>query len=150
MIRDGHGRGRVERICERDAEAVEVANRLDHRQRAAGEHAVRAPGHSVSDLHLQPTEAVRAVAVARAGHRIGDERDAAAADGPDQLGRIGSEVNAVEDHLDDHVVARERHTCDAGIAVAERAHGVEEVGDGLHAEVEGRVRFGRVGIRVTA
>ena len=67
-----------------------------------------------------------------------------------KLGRIGSEVNAVEDHLDDHVIRESATPVDAGIAVAERAHGVEEVRDGLHAEVEGRVRLGRVRIRVAA
>ena len=47
-------------------------------------------------------------------------------------------------------LTRERHAGDAGIAVIERAHGVEEVRHGLHAEVEGGVRLGRVRIRVTA
>ncbi len=129
---------------------MEVANRLDHRQRAAGEDSVRAAGDTVPEVHVEPTEAVRTVAVARAGHRVGDERDATAADVPDELGRVGSEVVAVEDHLDDDVVTRERDAGNAGIPVVERAHGVEEVRDGVHPEVEGGVRLECVRIRVTA
>ena len=52
--------------------------------------------------------------------------------------RLGGEVHAVDDQLDDHVVAGERRADDARIAVHERAHRVEEVGDGAHAEVERR------------
>ena len=47
---------------ERDAERVEVPDRLDHRQRAAGEDAVRAARDAVADLDVDAAEAVRAVA----------------------------------------------------------------------------------------
>ena len=69
---------------------------------------------------------------------------------PDEPHRVGGEVDAVDDHLDDHVVAGERRTGDARIAVVERAHRVEEVRDGAHAAVEGGVRLLRGRVRVTA
>ena len=58
------------------------------------------------------------------------------------------EVMAVEDQLHDHVVAGERGAGDAGVAVPERPHRVEEMRDGGGAAVEGAVRLlgGRVGV----
>ena len=76
----GDGGGRVERVLERDAERVQVAHRLDHRQDAAREHAVvRRADDSVAHLDRDVAEPVGAVAAdAGAGDGVGDEREAAA------------------------------------------------------------------------
>ena len=144
------GGGRVERRLERDAERVQVPHRVDHGQHAAGEDAVAvAPDDAVAHLDRDVAEAVRAVAAdARAGDCVGDEREAAAGRLPDHAHRVGGEVDAVEDDLDDHVGPGERRAGDARVAVGERAHRVEEVRDGAHAAVERRVRLlgARVGV----
>ena len=57
-------------------------------------------------------------------------------------------MDAVDDDLDDHVRTGQRRAGEAGIAVRERAHRVEEVRDGVDAALEGGVRLvtGRVGV----
>src|SRR3954463_10914774 len=111
--------GGLNRLAQRDAELVQVPHRVDHRQRAAGEHVVHAAGDAVAYLDLGAGEQVRAVAHACAGHGIRDEGDAtgpglrgggdaAGPRPPDELRGLGGEVHAVEDDLDDDVVARER------------------------------------------
>jgi hypothetical protein len=57
-------------------------------------------------------------------------------------------VDAVQDDLDDDVVAGECRADDAGIAMPERAHRIEEVGHCADAGVERRIRVarGRVGV----
>src|SRR5581483_769200 len=58
----GHRGGGVERRLQGDAEAVQVANGVDHRQDAAGEDAVVAPDDAVADLDGDVAEPVGAVA----------------------------------------------------------------------------------------
>ena len=65
-------------------------------------------------------------------------------------GRLGREVDSVEDDLDDDVVARERGARDARVAVPERTHRVEEVRDRAHADVERGVRLLCGRVRVAA
>src|SRR5919106_2303245 len=145
----GRNRGRgTQRVLERGSDRVEVMDRLDHRERASGELAARAAGHTVDDLDLEPAQPVRAVREAGARHRVGDERDAAGGRPPDNGGSLLREVDAVEDHLDDDVVSRERGAGDPWVAVPEGSHRVEEVRDRAHAGVEGGVRLGggRVGM----
>ena len=55
-------------------------------------------------------------------------------------------MDAVEDHLDGHVRPGERDAGHAGVAMGERPHRIEEVGDGSDAAVERRGRL--VGARV--
>ena len=117
----GHGRRRAERVRERHAERVQVPDRLDHRQRAAREHAVGAAGDAVAHVDLEAAQAVGAVADARAGDRVRDEGHAPAGGLPDELHRLGGEVDAVDDDLHDHVGPRERRAGDARVAMAERA-----------------------------
>ena len=124
-------------------------HRLDHGQDASGEHAVRAADGTVVHLDVERAEAgVGAVCAARRRDRVGDEGDPLARRAPDHRGGLGCEVDAVEDDADDDVVTGERRADDAGIAVAERPHRVEEVGDAVHAAVERRIRLlgGRVAV----
>ena len=51
-----------------------------------------------------------------------------------------NEVVSVDDHLENDVVACERGLRDAGVAMGEGAHRVEEMRDGPHAAVECRGR----------
>ena len=79
--------------------------------------------------------------------RVGDERHPLAAPRARRPSRrLGREMDAVEDDRHDDVVARERRADDARVAVQERAHRVEEVGDAARAAVERGVRLlgGRV------
>ena len=71
-----------------DAERVEVPHRLDHRQRAAGQHVVEPAHDAVADLDLGAGEQVGAVAHARAGDGVGHERDAAGGRAPDEPRRL--------------------------------------------------------------
>jgi hypothetical protein len=57
-------------------------------------------------------------------------------------------VDAVHDHLDDDVGARKRNACDAGVAMTERTHRVEEMCNCARSLVERRLRLlcRRVGV----
>jgi hypothetical protein len=57
-------------------------------------------------------------------------------------------VDAVGDHADPHARVGERDPGQPGLAVAERDHGVEQVGDVADAGVEGGPGLGRGGRRV--
>ena len=61
---------------------------------------------------------------------------------------VGGDVDPVEDQLHHDVVTGERGSCDAGIAVVERAHCVEEMGHCPCTQVERDVRLlcGRIGV----
>ena len=143
-----HGGRGLDGVRERDVQRVQRPHGLDQRQRATGEHAVGTPGDSVADLDLDVAEPEDAVAHARGRDRVRDEGDPAGRRPPDDASRLVGEVVAVEDDLDDDVVARERGAGDAGIAVLQRPHRVEEVGDGGGAAVErtSRLLGGRVGV----
>ena len=65
---------------------------------------------------------------------------------PHHRGSRRRDVHLVEDELDDHVVACQGGSGDAGVSMVERPHGVEEVRDAPHAEVEGGV--GLLGARI--
>src|SRR5919197_5198004 len=93
----------MERIWERNAESVQVAHRADHRQHAAGEHAVLAAYDTVANLDGHVAQAVRAVAEPGPGHRVGHERDPPGSRLPDESGGVIREVDTVEDDLDDDV-----------------------------------------------
>ena len=109
---------------------------LDQRQRASREDAVGTPGDSVAHLDDDVAEPEDAVAHARGRDRVRDEGDPAARGAPDDPSRLVGEVVPVQDDLHDDVVAGERGAGDAGIAVLERPHRVEEVRDGGGAAVE--------------
>ena len=85
---------------------------------------------------------------AGAGDRVRDQCRAAARGAPRGKRGLGREVDAVEDDRDDDVLARERRADDAGVAVQEGTHRVEEVRDAAGAAVERRVclRGGRVAV----
>ncbi len=74
-----------------------------------------------------------------AGDRVRHEREAPGGDPPEQAHRVGIEMDAVDDHLQHDVRAHEGRADDAGIAMRERAHRVEDVRDGANAAVERRV-----------
>ena len=69
------GRG-ADRILERHAERVQVAHRVDHRQRAAGEHAARPRARRRRGSRRRRPRGGSAVVEPGAGDRVGDERDA--------------------------------------------------------------------------
>src|SRR5215208_36984 len=145
-----YGSGSLDGVAERDSELMEVPNRVDHRQRAPGKHVVEAARNAVAYLDLRAAEQVRPVAHPRAGDGVRDERDASGRRAPHDLRGLGRKVDAVEDDLDDDVVACQRCTGETWVAVPERPHGVEEVRDAAHATVEGRRRFLGGGVRVPA
>ncbi len=137
--RGGDRGGGVERLLERDAELVQVAHRLDHRQQAAGEHAVVAAHRHRRGRRRRARRGVNSPSPsARSRDRVGDERDATRSRLPDEAHRVGGEVDAVDDDLDDDVGPGERRADEAGVAVLEGPHRVEEMGDGVDAAVEGR------------
>src|ERR671918_554725 len=141
---------RADRLGERGTELVQVPHGVDHRERASGERPARPARDAVADLDLEAGEAIGAVREARARDGVGDERDAPLRSPPDDAGRLRAEVDAVEDHLHDDVVACERCPGDARVAMPERAHSVEEVGHGADAGVERGVRLMRRRVRMTA
>src|SRR5439155_24228287 len=53
-----HRGGRADSLLERDAERVQVANGVDHRQHRAREHTVLTEWHPVGDLGLDVSELV--------------------------------------------------------------------------------------------
>ena len=82
------------------------------------------------------------------GDRVGDEREPARRDAPQQPHDVAVEVHAVDDRLHDHVRPHERRADDAGVAMRQRPHRVEDVGDRANAAIEGGVRLGRSRVRV--
>ena len=144
----GHGGRGTDGVLERNAERVQIADGIDHRQHRAGKRAVlphrRRPG---TDLDGDLTKLERAVHRGACGSdRVGDERDAAGGAGPDEAHGLVGEVVAVDNHRDHDIGAGESDAGDAWVTRAERAHGVEDVGDRADAEVERvlGVRGGRV------
>ena len=114
---------------------------------AAGEHALRPAHGALVHLDVDAAEAdepslspAAAIASVTSASRPAAARQA--------TGSAGCEVDAVEDELHDDVVARERGTCDPGVAMQERPHRVEQVGDRARAAVERGVRLlrGRVAV----
>ncbi len=142
-MRGGHGARGLERLLERRADRDEVPDRLDHRQRAAGEHAVLAADDVVGDHDLDLAERVRPVAEPGARDRVRDERHAAGRDPPEQPHDVRVEVDAVDDRLDDDLGPHERCADDPGVAVQQRSHRVEDVRHRPHAAVEGGVCLDR-------
>ncbi len=128
---------------------MQVAHGLDHRERAAGERAGLAARDPVVDLHVEITQAVRAVVEPGSRDGIGHERDPALSCLPHHRRSDGRDVHPVEDQLHDDVGPRKRGAGDTRVAVVERTHGVEEVRHAPHAEVEGGVRLLGRGVRVT-
>ena len=127
---------------------MEIADGLDHGQRAPGKRAGRAARYTVLDLDIEVAKPIRTVSDPGAGHGIGDERDPALSCLPDHGCRNRCDVHPVEDQLHNHVGSCERRSRDSGIAMVERTHGVEEVRHAPHAEIERDVRLlrGRVGV----
>src|SRR6266508_2126929 len=120
----GHQGGGVHGLDERRTQVVQVAARAEHGQDAPREHAVLAPRQSVVDGDVDASQAVAAVADPRRRDRVRDEREPPGRGAADEQHGLRGEMHAVDDQLDDDVVAGERRPGDAGIPVAERAHGV--------------------------
>ena len=115
--RAGTSRGRRSASSSVTPSAVQVAHGLDHRQRAARELALGAAHDAV--LGLDPAPAEHELAVAHPGRRrgVGDEREARrAAAFQATITVSGGDVVQVDDHLHDHVLARERGKRDARVA----------------------------------
>ena len=113
-----------------------------------GERPGRPARDAAGDLDVEISEPVRTVVEPGARHGVRDEREPSLRGLPDHRGGDRRDVDPVEDQLHDDVGPRKRRADDTRIAVMERAHGVEEVRDAPHAEIEGRVRLlgGRVGV----
>ena len=103
---------------------------------------------AVVDLQVDAAERVVPVTEPGGRDRVGDEREPARRDAPQQPHDVGVEVHAVDDRLHDDVRPHERGADDAGIAVRQRPHRVEDVRDGADAAVEGGVGLGRGRVRV--
>ena len=93
----------------------------------------------------------RAGAVAEPGglDGIGDQDQAAAGGGEEELDGLAREVDAIDDGGDEDVRSGEGDTGDAGVAGSPPSHRVEDVGDGPSAPVEGGGRRVSVGVRVS-
>ena len=115
---------------------MHVAHRVDHRQDGARENAVLACRRPARDLDLDVAELVDAAAVRRARRCVGDEGKAASGGHPREPHGLVREMVTVDDHLHHDVRARKGDADDAGVALAERAHRVEEVRDRRHTEIE--------------
>ena len=144
-MRRNFGRRR-QRCGHRRAEGDEIPHRVDHRHGAAGQDAVAAAHDPAADLHVDRREPVSPVPHARPRDRIRDERHPPARRLPHEPGRVLRQVDAVEDHLHRDVGRGERGARKARLARCERAHGVEEMRDGLRAVRERLV--GLIGGRV--
>ena len=141
-------RRRPQHVGQVDAEPVQVAHRVDHRQRRARELPLRPAHDAAGRLDRAPAEHELPVAHARRGRRVGDQREAVRRRLPGDRHGVGRDVVQVHDHLHDDIGARERGDRDARIARRALAHRVEEVRDGRDTAVEGQVRLGggRVGM----
>src|SRR6266508_5444782 len=117
-------------LLERRPERMQLPHGLDHRHDAAGERPVRGSRGAVANLDRDRAERGLAVAVAGRRDRVGDERDAALRRAPHEHGGLVGHVMSVQDDLNDDVVVHERRDCDSRIAVPERPHRVEGMGDG--------------------
>lgn len=103
-------------------------------------------GHRELD-RAHPVGPVRAPA---RGEVVGDEDDPATCRPEGEPDRFGREVTGIGDHPDRDVVAGQCRAHDAGVAVGERPHRVEEVGDQPGAAVERGIRLGGRRVAVPA
>src|SRR5918996_2086135 len=114
-----HLRRGADGVGERCTELVQVPHGLDHRERAPGKGSARPACDAVADVDLEACETVDAVREPCPRDRVGDERDTSFGRPPDDNRRLRGEMHSVEDHLDDDVVACERGSGDARVAVPE-------------------------------
>ncbi len=87
-------------------------------------------GFAVRGGYGQAGEGVGAVGHAGGGDAVGDEDGALAFETEPKADECGVNVDAVADELGEEVLLFEDVAEDAGLAVVERAHGVEDVGGG--------------------
>ncbi len=145
------GRGRGDHLLERDAEAHDVADRLIHAARAAGQGAVgqahravdqrdaeRAPGAGSRSRALGP----RDLAGAGQPHGVGDQHEARTRRRDREAQGVVGHVDQIGDDADDDVVAGEGGPTDGRFARGDRALRVPEVrhhrGSGVEPAVGGR------------
>src|SRR5262245_211491 len=106
----GHLRGRTDGVLERHPQRLEVADRLDHRERAPGGRPGRPAGDAVADLDVEGADAVWAVVDTSPRDGVRDQREPSLRSLPDHRGGNGSDVDPVEDQLNDDVGSSERRT----------------------------------------
>ena len=147
---DARGRSRdgVDRLDDRHAELDQHPQAPGERADGARQRPVRQAGDTVLDRDVDGADAKRPVAEAGCRDRVGDQGDPAAGRAPRRQDRLRREVDAVGDQLHDHVAPGQRRADDAGVAVAERPHRIEEVGHRPGALVERGMRDdgGRIGV----
>ncbi|MPM65275.1 hypothetical protein SDC9_112170 [bioreactor metagenome] len=118
-------------------------------ERAAGDRpATGEPRDTVADLDLERPELVVAVVTAGGGHRIRDQDEPAGLEPGDVADDRGVQVHAVGDDLDDHLRSLQQRHDQAGLAVMDRAFGIEQVSGDPRPGVDREVGVGvrRVGV----
>jgi len=118
-----------------------VADGSVHGEDAAGKRSIRC-GAAIFDLDLDGAELVGAVGHAGGGHGVGDQdRAFDALRFEENLNYLGGDVNSIGDDVGRELGAAKHFADDAGLAVIERAHGIESVGGvagaGLHGSARG-------------
>src|SRR5262249_1407648 len=111
---------RTDRVLEGDTKRMEVADGLDHRQRAAGESARGPARNTVADLDVEVSKAIAAVFDTGTGDGIGDERESSLRSLPDHRRGHRRDVYPVQDQLHDDIRTGEGRSDDTRIAVMER------------------------------
>jgi hypothetical protein len=130
--------GEGEEVCEGAVEGED----------AAGEDAI-GHGAAVGDLHGEAAEAILAVGHAGGAHGVGDEDGAVGALGSaTRASSFRGGVDAVADEFGEEGVVGEDGAEDAGLAVVERAHGVEGVRGAGGSGGDGGAGFGGGGVGV--
>ncbi len=125
-------------------EALEVGDGAVHGEDRAGE-GLEAVGEvgcelaaAVGDGDFEFAEHVVAVGLAGGGDAVGDEDGTIFALGSEpEADELGGDMDAVADEFRVETVGVEDDACDAGLAMVERAHGVEGVGRAVCAGVDG-------------
>src|SRR5574341_154557 len=123
----GDGGRHADRIAHSDTEAYHVPHRLVQPQDAAGERPI-GEARRVRDTQRLAGQLRSLAGASRRGDGVGDKGDAVVRlHGHDQPQHGGIDVDAVGDEAHRHPWIIQRRPDDARVAVAERAHGVEEM-----------------------
>ena len=132
----------------RGRECSDVANSAVHGQHAAGEAAFRFAALAL-DFDLQRTEAKTPIAHAGGADGVGDEHGAAWSLAVEkELDHFRVDVDAVGNNIGSEAVVGENCAQDAGLAMIERAHGIESVGGVACSGLECAIRLLKSGVGV--
>ena len=133
--------------CAREPD--EVGESAIEREDAAGEDATGC-GATVLDLDRESTKLVFAVGHAGGCHRIRHEDGTLRAfRPPPEADNFGFGMDAIANQLGEQVVVCQNCAENAGVAMIERAHGIERVGCAHRAGSDGSAGFASGGVGVT-